>query len=199
MLVFVVLVTALERPARADDALAPLEAGAVAVGGEIGRRIDVTIDNNLLKLDVDGDFLEPFRRKSAVAKSAHASRYVGLGKLIDATVSFAAYRKDRRLAELRNHLIGELLRTQLPDGYLGIFREEDRVFALWDLHEMVYVIHGLVADYRDSGNKASLDAARRLADYVMARRKGSDPPRAVGKLDTERALVALSRATGDKK
>ena len=32
----------------AEDAFSPLELGQVKVGGEIGRRIDVTIENNLL-------------------------------------------------------------------------------------------------------------------------------------------------------
>ena len=43
------------------DALTPVELGKVKVGGEIGRRIDATIYNNLLKLDVEKDFIAPFR------------------------------------------------------------------------------------------------------------------------------------------
>jgi DUF1680 family protein len=183
----------------AENQLAPVDPSKVDVDGEIGRRINVTIDNNLLAIDVDKDFLARFRPKEAVAKSPHTARYVGLGKLIDAAVTFAVHTKDPRVIELKNRLVDELIKTQLPDGYMGIFRPKDRVFALWDLHEMVYLIHGLLADYEHFGNKAALDSARKLGEYIMARRKGRQKPRAVGKLNTERAFIRLSRATGDKK
>ena len=47
----------------AADALAPLDLRNVKVGGEIGRRIDVTVRNNLLVLDAEKDFLAPFRAR----------------------------------------------------------------------------------------------------------------------------------------
>ena len=192
-------VVVFECPAVAGDRLAVIEPGEVEVGGPIGRRIDLTIDKNLLAIDVDKLFLERFREKKAVARSPHPDRYVGLGKMIDATVSFAAYGKDPKVIKLKDHLIDELIKTQLPDGYMGIFRPEHRVFAYWDLHEMVYLIHGLVADYEHFGNEAALESARKLGDYIIKHRKGTDKPRLVGKLDTERAFIKLSRATGDKK
>jgi len=75
--------------------LAAIDPSAVKVGGEIGRRIEVTIKNNLLALDVEKDFLRPFREKKGVANSAHHDRYVGLGKLIDATVHFSCSRNEQ--------------------------------------------------------------------------------------------------------
>lgn len=77
--------------ATAADVLAPIDLRQVKVGGEIGRRIDVTIDNNLLVLKADRDFLAPFCAKKV------RTGYVGLGKLIDAAVRFAAYTKDARV------------------------------------------------------------------------------------------------------
>ncbi|MBN1910397.1 MAG: glycoside hydrolase family 127 protein [Pirellulales bacterium] len=189
----------LQRPASAGDHLSPIEPSKVKVGGEIGRRIDITINKNLLDIDVDKAFLDRFRQKKAVAKSSHPERYVGLGKLIDATVSFAAYSKDPRVVKLKDHLISALIKTQLPDGYMGIFQPEHRVFAYWDLHEMVYLIHGLVADYEHFGNKASLESARRLGDYIIERRAATGKPRLVGKLNTERAFIKLYQATREKK
>src|ERR1017187_3187300 len=66
------------------DVLRPIGLRDVRVGGEIGRRIDITITNNLLVLDADRDFLPPFKTKSG------ENGYIGLGKLIDATVKLAA-------------------------------------------------------------------------------------------------------------
>ncbi len=42
--------------AHRPDQLVPLLA-EVEVGGEIGRRVDMTVTNNILSLDVDNDFL----------------------------------------------------------------------------------------------------------------------------------------------
>ena len=55
----------------------PVALDQVKVGGEFGRRIQVTVENSLLNLDVDKDFLQPFREKKT------KNGYTGLGMLID--------------------------------------------------------------------------------------------------------------------
>ena len=52
----------------------------------MGRRIDLTINKNLLVIEVENQFLKPFRQKQS-----RLFDYIGLGKLINATVSFAGY------------------------------------------------------------------------------------------------------------
>jgi hypothetical protein len=47
------------------DPWEPVPLGTVRVGGEIGRRIQVTVYGNLLLLDADKDFLPPFRKRTA--------------------------------------------------------------------------------------------------------------------------------------
>ena len=42
-----------------------------------------------------------------------------------------------------------------------------RLRALWDLHEMGFILQGLVSDWELFGEKRSLEAARRAADYIM--------------------------------
>ena len=66
--------TALARPAplATDNSDSPatffqptaLPPGTVYVGGEIGRRINITVNNNLLALDVEKDFLKPLRERN---------------------------------------------------------------------------------------------------------------------------------------
>ncbi len=145
----------------AADALAPLDLRQIKVGGEIGRRIDVTINNNLLVLKADRDFLAPFRAKKL------RDGYIGLGKLIDTAVRFAAYTKDDRVLALKRHLVEETLKTQEPDGYIGIMAAPARIAGMWDVCELGYVIFGLTSDYHYFGEKRSLDAARKAADYIL--------------------------------
>ena len=47
--------------------LATVDLAKVKVGGEIGRRIDVTIANNQLVVDMDKDFLHVFREHKVCA------------------------------------------------------------------------------------------------------------------------------------
>jgi uncharacterized protein len=148
--------------ALAADTLAPLTVRDVKLRGEIGRRIDATIRNNLLVLDADKDFLRPFQERTG------KESYIGLGKLILSAARLAAYSNDARAIELERRVVERLLATQDPDGYLGVFPVAKRTRALWDIHESGYLVAGLVADYRYFGRRESLAGARKLADYVMA-------------------------------
>lgn len=148
---------------RAADQLTPINLRQVKVSGEIGRHIDITVNNNLLVLDADNDFLQPFRNKTS------KSGYTGLGKFIDSLVRFAAYTNDKQVLALKKHVIAETIRTQEPDGYIGILVTQSRMWQLWDIHEMSYIVLGLTSDYEYFGEKPSLEAAQKLADYIIER------------------------------
>jgi hypothetical protein len=184
------------------DVLTPLGPRDVEVGGEIGRRVDATIDNNLLALDADRDFPPPF------AKKDRASGYIGLGKLIDAAVRFAAYREDdRRVLALKDHLVDHVVRHQEPDGYLGMFAPEHRTSGMWDVHEVAYLIYGLSSDYEFFGEKRSLAAARKAADYLLEQwptlpddwEDKTGIATHVSVTGLERAMLRLARLAGDRR
>jgi len=177
----------------ASETLSPVDPRQVKVGGEIGRRIDATIHKNLLVIDIDEDFLRPFREKKRWPFS-----YVGLGKQIDAVVRLAFHTADKKVIALKDRLVSETIETQLPDGYIGIFGG-GRLSVWWDTHEMSYVIFGLVSDYRHFGNKAALAAAKKAADYMMKGRRARPIVVHVSTIGLEQAFVALHEATGAKK
>jgi hypothetical protein len=135
--------------APASDRLKPITLRQLKVGGEIGRRIDVTVADNLLAIGVDQEFLRPFREKKS-----REGGYVGLGKLIDTLVRLAAYTGDERVLSLKRKVVEETIRTQEPDGYIGIFVPENRVWTLWDAADMGYVVYGLTSDGLVKGRKA---------------------------------------------
>lgn len=195
-----VLVLLLVGVCRADD-LTPLPLREVRVGGEIGRRIDITLKNNLLVLDADKDFLAPFEAKSK------KDGYIGLGKLIDATTRVAAYTNDPRALDLRKKLIDRTIAAQEPDGYIGILEKGQRVHGLWDVHETQYVIFGLLSDYELFKEQRSLDAARKAADFLIANwsvippdwAQKSDVAEHVAVTGLERTMLMLHRITGEAK
>lgn len=180
--------------------MVPLTPGDVQVRGEIGRRIDLTIANNVLALDADRDFLEPFRRRNS------QGGYIGLGKFIDSLVRFAAYSKDPKVLALKQHVVREAIVTQEADGYIGICVPERRMWHLWDIHEMGYLVMGLTADHAYFDEKPSLDAAKRLADYIIARWSDDPDRKTEGWVSTyvattglAEAMLALHGRTGDER
>ena len=178
-----------------------LPPGSVQVGGEIGRRIDVTLRNNLLALDAEKDFLQPLRERK------QSGGYVGVGKLIDASVRFSVYTRDDRVPAFKRRLVTEVLKTQESDGYIGYLRPDKRIWELWDISEIAYIIYGLCMDHRFYGEAASLEGARRLADYLVARWT-ADPQHPIsGDIITiqmplvglDNALLAVHQETRDAK
>ena len=196
--------------AQAVDPLQPIEHRQIKLGGEIGQRIDLTVHGNLLKLDVDKDFLRPFQvrklMKAFQEREANCD-FVGLGMLIDATVRMAAYTGDPKVIALKKHLVDETIKTQESDGYIGIMKPASRMWKLWDLAEMNFLVYGLLSDYRLFHEKDSLTASRKLADYILARwaaEPQGDPTEGIITVDMafvglERAFLVLSDVTGDAK
>jgi uncharacterized protein len=188
-----------KRQSRPKTSLQPIDISQIKILGEIGRRIDATVKNNLLVLNVEDDFLKPFREKSN-------ADLVGLGFLVDASVRFAAYTGDRQVMAFKKHIVDETLAAQEMDGYIGTKPPEARIFTLLDIQEMSYVVTGLTSDYRFFGEKESLEAAKKLANYLIKRWSG-EPMRALAPKShlavhnitagLEPAMLMLYQETGD--
>lgn len=166
------------------EAFSPLPPGNIHLGGEIGRRIEATIDNNLLAVDVDKDFLQPFQERNS------PDGYVGLGKFLESLARFTAYSKDARLRERLEHVVHAILKIQEADGYIGIMPPGQRIYTLWDVHEMSYLLNGLSAYAGLFDEADAKDAARRLADYLVGRLTETSG-RPVGSPDLSQELCTL--------
>lgn len=185
-----------------NDPYTHLPRRSLRLHGEIGRRIELTIQRNLLCLDFDRDFLSHFEKRVSGAPGD----YVGLGKLVDALVRFAAWEGKGAVRALKDAVIGRIRDSQEADGYIGVFKPGERGWKLWDIHEMAYLVVGLTSDYSLHGDKESLDSAERLMRYVMARvednlleayrRQGITF--ATATIGLENAFVGLYRETGNR-
>ncbi len=133
----------------------------VEVKNEIGRRINITQENNLLALNVDDDFLYPFQHQR------NEECFIGLGLLIDSLVRLGIDTKEKQILDLKEYVIHETLRTQDPNGYIGVFLPKRRYKTLWDIAEMSFLVLGLSSDYRYFKQQKSLDAAQHLANYIL--------------------------------
>ncbi len=185
----------------AEDVYTPIYVRNVKVHGLLSQRIEMTIHNNLLALDAEKDFLQPFRDRN------RKRGYIGLGKLIDAMARLAAYSGNEKLLELKKHVVSETIKTQQADGYIGMFVPESRVTKLWDVHEMSYLVLGLTSDYEFFGERDSLRAAKKLGDYLITRLSADEQPKQGEGVITEHmamngigsAMLALYGQTGDER
>ncbi|HLA85774.1 MAG TPA: beta-L-arabinofuranosidase domain-containing protein [Thermoguttaceae bacterium] len=180
------------------DALRPVRLTKPELSGEIGRRLDDLIYKNYMVIDLERDFLDPFRKRPPLAKDGR--RYVGIGKVIDAGSMFSAYTGDPDVQKRTEKLVNELMNTQDADGYLGhmpVEPEGRQNYRNWTLHDQEYAVLGLVDDWRYCGNKKSLDAARRLADYVLTTFPKNPRPDTVCTAGLPEAMLTLYGCTGD--
>ena len=174
---------------------------SIQIGGEIGRRIDITVNNNLLAVDIDKDFLAPFLERK------QSGGFIGTGMFLDAAVRLAYHTENEKLLALKKHIVNTLLATQEPDGYIGLMRPEARIKKLWDVHELSYIIIGLTNDGLLFHQAASLSAAKKLADLLLTRLTETPPPGCydgdlnpvMSNTGLADAMMTLTDAAGDEK
>lgn len=138
------------------------------LGGELDRRIRELVYKNFMVIDLDHDWLDHFRNRTDRKGAQHI--YYGIGKVIDAGSLFAQYTGDPQVTARTNYLIKELRKTRDPNGYLGFWKTEpnnEQNNINWILHEQEYINLALVRNYRTTGNPASLQDAKIMADYIM--------------------------------
>ena len=178
------------------DALQPIVLRHAELSGEIGRRIDDLIFKNYMVLNLDRDFLEPFRTRPFT----NEWHYIGVGTVIDAASLFASYTGDPKVSERTSGLIEDLMKTRDADGYLGHIKaqpEGRQNYLNWTLHEQEYAILGLVHHGRACGSATSPRYARELADYVLATFPKNPNPEKVCTAGLPEAMLVLYSGTGD--
>lgn len=190
------------------DKLTQISPKNIKIEGEIGRRIDVTINSNIKNLSLEKNFTGHFEVKTGPEV---VGAFVGMGMLIDASVRFAAYSNDPEMISIKDQIVTKIIDNQLDDGYIGFYKPERRLWNSkgyadnWDIHEMAFIIDGLLSEYQFFGNKKALDAAIKTADFIISRwhEMPNDYAAVVDMhvLDTgfDWAIIRLYRFTGEKR
>jgi len=174
----------------------------VELGGEMGRRIDVTTHNHVHALDLEHDFLRQFRARKSPAEIDGFDRFTGVGLLIDAVTLLASYSTEKADIALKERLVDEILATQDGDGYIGAFEPQEDGSHLWaeyNFHEGAYLIRGLLRDFECFGNRRSLDAAGKLADHLMAAWPRIPRVAIVTTQGIVESILGLHAVTGDQR
>ncbi|MCD2425233.1 glycoside hydrolase family 127 protein [Niabella pedocola] len=175
-------------------------AGTALLQGYMGSRLDQCFQNDILTKNFD-HLIGPFRHRT----ETHRWQSEFWGKCMMASVLAYQYKPDPRLKAKMDAAVTGLIATQTPDGYIGNYNAESRL-KQWDIWGMKYCLLGLL-DYHDlTGDKKSLYAAVKLADYLMAQidRQGGiivnkGNYRGMAASSVLLPMVRLSVATGNRK
>jgi len=89
------------------------------------------------------------------------------GKYMLSAVPLAFYMDDAAQKARIAASVAEIVANQEADGYIGNYPKDRRADKGWDLWGNKYTMRGLLAWYDHTGDRKALDAAERLARYVM--------------------------------
>jgi DUF1680 family protein len=138
--------------------------------GWIADRMNINVEKRLLQLDLDM-ILDPFANRPG------PQWWVGehVGKYLHAASYAYWFTRDERLRERMDYAVEKLLETQLPNGYLGTYKESDQfgqgdglgwMGPIWDVWTHKYNLIGLLSYYQVTGDKKALEASKRAADLM---------------------------------
>ncbi len=166
--------------------LLPFSPNEVAFGGELARRLDITVDKILHHSDVEKNFARHYHARKEEPEVPGG--FTGYGMLLDAVVKAAVHGVGgKELLHFKRDRIADLLSTMSADGNISVFAGKA---GFWDNHDQAYLIQALVLDHRHFGEKASLEAAVRVADHLIGRGSGVN-------IGLETAFLMLFQETGE--
>jgi DUF1680 family protein len=140
----------------------------VHLTGWVGTRMAVNESNRLAMLDVDR-LLEGYRRRPG--RQSWDGEHVG--KWLHAATLAWVNTGDPKLRQKLDFVAAELVKCQLPDGYLGTYLAKNR-WTEWDVWAHKYNLIGLITYMRYTGDLAPLPTCRRMAD-LLCRSFGDQP------------------------
>jgi DUF1680 family protein len=134
---------------------------AASMQGFIGNRLDLSYTNRILAQDVN-NLVEPFKHRT----ETHLWQTEFWGKWFTSAVLAYRYHPTPELKNVLQSAVTGLISTQTPDGYIGNYKKENRLEE-WDIWGMKYCMLGLLDYYELTGDKKSLEATVKLADYLI--------------------------------
>lgn len=147
---------------RAHDLLTPAPHGSVQIGGYLGNKLDLCIENRVMAHDVNS-LVEPFVKRNDKQWGFRGEFW---GKWFTSAMLGYGYMPTAQNQEIVNKSIHYLLKTQSSDGYIGTYKEEHRL-GDWDVWGRKYVLLGLLAYYDQVKDSKVLDAAKKVADHLI--------------------------------
>ena len=143
------------------DSLNVISANSIKINGYLGSKINLCITKRIATQN-PSYLVEPFTKRNET--SLWQTEF--WGKWILSAIAAYEYNRDPELLKTIREAVTGLLATQTSDGYIGNYSPEAQL-QHWDIWGQKYTMLGLMAYYDISGDKKSLNAAKKLADHLF--------------------------------
>ncbi|HIE26556.1 TPA: hypothetical protein EYP66_04655 [Candidatus Poribacteria bacterium] len=135
----------------------------------IGQRADANLENWLLKAPIANPAMLQMFRDQERQPHRDLLPWSGefVGKYLISAILGWRISRDERLKNVIDVVIGELIDSQLPDGYLGPFPTELRLTSdRWDVWGHYHWMQALLMYYQDTAFQPALDACCKAGDLI---------------------------------
>ncbi len=137
--------------------------GSVRIGGYLGGKLDLSIENRIMAQQLD-PFIKPFEERDEPLWGWRGEFW---GKWYTSAVLAYGYRPTPEFKAIIDQGVGRIVASQTPDGYIGTSPREVRIDGDWDIWGRKYALLGLLANYDLTGDRKVLDAAVKAADALI--------------------------------
>jgi uncharacterized protein len=162
------------------DKFTPVDIGQVKLSGVLGKHVDF-VPNRLVRGQREA-YIQVFENPTDTNRW-HAEH---IGKWLETACNAMTYSQDAKLRAAVDQVVGRLVALQQPDGWLGSYAPEYRFHKydwkknvdkkyepfwdgpFYDLWCHYLTMGGLIRCYETTGNQRALDAARKIADLLIA-------------------------------
>lgn len=146
------------------DVLVPLQQGGILIGGYLGNKIDLCINNRILAQPTE-TMVSIFQKKN-MDPGGYWGEFIG--KWSAAAGLAYNYKPENQLLAKMDAAMNSLMASKDADGYISTYLKKDD-FKVWDIWIQKYVLLGLIAQYDATHNVQYLNAARSSADYLLSK------------------------------
>jgi len=146
---------------KVNDALFFAPPASVGLEGALGAEMQTSLKGDILVWNID-DLILPFQTR---LEEKHW-RTEFWGKWITSAELAYDFAPSKKLGERLDYAVSGLLKTQGADGSITSYKQGFE-YKNWDVWGRKYVMLGLLADYRRTGDKNTLEAVKRHADVII--------------------------------
>ena len=144
------------------DKLISAPYGSIKIGGYVGDKLNLCIDNRVMAQEIDR-LITPFRVRNDEFWGFRSEFW---GKWFTSAMLGYGYAPTKEHRMVIDKAVNELKQTQSPDGYIGTYPEEHHLKD-WDIWGRKYVLLGLLAYYDQTGDTEILKTAEQVADHLI--------------------------------
>lgn len=143
--------------------------GSWRFDGVLGERIDANVENWLLRApDTNPGLIEMFHRRDRHLPYDEPVPWAGefAGKYLISAVQALRMTGDERLQADLTGFVDALVASQAEDGYLGPWREDERLLGHWDLWGHYHCMLGLLMWFDATNDTKAFECTKRAADCI---------------------------------